>query len=340
VSAARPLVLRLAALGLLTALTVSSASATAQSSLTKVELKSGEKLEGTLLDELPGGGLKLILLDGRTREVAGSEVASITRPGAAAPSTAPSDPPTAPSEGTPVDPAAAALGEVGESCRARSDCTDGLKCVDNVCRDAFEGVTCESRRDCGARLGCFRNVCTTAEKATESSAASFRSEEDEDEEPAPRERDDVDGWYGGGLAGGAVAPAFPGVAGVGGGTGFFGWRRGIFDLRVGFGGFGAAFPYGHMGIFTARPEIYLFVAGPYGFGVGLGPCVGYYEDSYIEGLISGGLATATPVALRFEAGKAFLEPSLSAGAIFGTVESYTDVLARPFVLLGFAAYSR
>ncbi|NUO48776.1 MAG: hypothetical protein HOV80_07965 [Polyangiaceae bacterium] len=320
---------------LLVALVGSSTSATAQSSLTKVELKSGETLEGTLLDDLPNGGVKLILLDGRTREIAGSEVASITRPGAL-PSQGSADPGAAPTDTHPHD---LQLGEAGESCRARSDCADGLKCLEHVCRDAFEGARCESRRDCGTTLGCFRNVCSTAEKASESAAASFRSDEDE-VVPVSRPRDDIDGWYGGALAGGAVAPAFPGVAGVGGGTGFFGWRSGMFDLRVGFGGFGAAFPYGSMGVATARPELFLFVAGPYGFGVGMGPCVGYYEDRFIDGVISGGLATATPVALRFEVGSAFLEPSLSAGAIFGTVEQRTEVLARPFALLGFAAYSR
>ncbi len=340
-SAARPLALRLAALGLLAVLIVSSRSATAQSSLTKVELKSGEKLEGTLLEELPGGGVKLILLDGRTREVAGSDVASIARPTTATPSDKPADPAAATTGPPAPEPQAAQLGEAGESCRARSDCAGGLKCVDNVCRDAFEGAACGSRRDCGERLGCFRNVCTTAERATESAAASFRSDDIDDEDVPDRPaRDDIDGFYGGALAGGAVAPAFPGVAGVGGGTGFFGWRRGIFDLRVGFGGFGAAFPNGSMGIATVRPEILLFVAGPYGFGIGIGPCVGYYDDGWLEGVISGGLATATPVALRFKAGSAFLEPSLSGGAIFGTVENRTEVLARPFALLGFAVYSQ
>jgi len=43
----------------------------------------------------------------------------------------------------PVGAAAQALGEAGESCRARSDCAEGLRCIDNVCTAAADGVLAE-----------------------------------------------------------------------------------------------------------------------------------------------------------------------------------------------------
>lgn len=87
-----------------------------------------------------------------------------TNPAATAP--APSASTSAvPEAGAPVEPPQEALGDVGESCRARSDCAEGLKCVDKTCRDQFEGTSCESRRDCGPRLGCFANVCSASADA-------------------------------------------------------------------------------------------------------------------------------------------------------------------------------
>ncbi len=48
----------------------------------------------------------------------------------------------------------------GESCRARSDCAEGLKCVEQVCRDELEGANCNSRGDCGGRgLSCVDSKC-------------------------------------------------------------------------------------------------------------------------------------------------------------------------------------
>lgn len=317
--------LRVATVGLILALLTGSFDlAQAQSSVTKVTLKSGQVLEGTVLDELADGGVKLILVDGSTRTVAGADIASIARPGAA-PASPPAPPPSAPpaeappAEAPPAtqpdDPSSALRGGAGETCQARSDCEVGLRCIAKVCRDP------------------------NAPAVTETAAAGSLSGEEEEAQPSSS-AEGFDGWYGGALVGGAVAPSFPGVAGVGGGTALFGWRTGMLDVRVGIGGFGAAFPNGSMGVATVRPEVLLFVAGPYGFGAGLGPCVGYYDDGYISGVISGGLASVTPVALRFEAGAAVLEPSLAAGAIFGSVEGKTGVLARPFGLLGFAVYSK
>ncbi|MBL9022458.1 MAG: hypothetical protein JNL21_09660 [Myxococcales bacterium] len=318
---------RAVAIALALALVAAAGTSWAQSSLTKVKLKSGQTLEGTVLEELPGGGLKLILVQGGTREVRGDEIAAVERPGvkseeparpAPAPPAPPSPPPpetTGPAEAAPPPVEAQvegrARGEAGESCEARVDCAEGLRCFDHVCR--------------------------SAEVATEAAAASSHVED----EPAPSRRSEsLDGWYGGGMAGGAVAPAFPGGAGVGGATAFAGIRAGIVDFRLGIGGFGAAFPYGSMGVAVIRPEVFLFVAGPYGFGVSFGPAAGYMQDYYGEGVIGGGLASATPVALRFEAGEAMIEPSLSAGAIFGVRESVEGIFARPFGLLALAVYSK
>ncbi len=51
------------------------------------------------------------------------------------------------------------VGGVGESCRARSDCEGGLKCLGNVCRDELWGSTCRESGDCGPRLACIDQVC-------------------------------------------------------------------------------------------------------------------------------------------------------------------------------------
>lgn len=80
----------------------------------------------------------------------------------------------APSEATP-----GARGNAGESCSARSDCLDGLACINNRCiepaastgdkddggqRDVADpggsmGESCTRRADCQAGLACFDNVC-------------------------------------------------------------------------------------------------------------------------------------------------------------------------------------
>jgi hypothetical protein len=161
---------------------------------------------------------------------------------------------------------------------------------------------------------------------------------------ARADSDDIrryDGWYGGGLVGGAIAPSFPGVAGVGGATAFLGTRSGVFDLRLSLGGFGAAFDAGTLGFVAFRAETLFWVADAYGLGVGAGPCVGYYEDDFVGGGVLGGaLVSATPVAVRFEAGSALLELSLAGGAIVGSVGPVDGVFARPYLLIGFAAYSQ
>ena len=69
-------------------------------------------------------------------------------------------------------------GALGESCRARNDCDEGLFCRDLVCTNASpaqgadggtvgssrgdRGESCQRRDDCQASLACIGNVCTDA----------------------------------------------------------------------------------------------------------------------------------------------------------------------------------
>lgn len=63
------------------------------------------------------------------------------------------------------------LGGAGESCRARSDCKGGLRCVNQVCTDEHEGQQCGATSDCGGELRCINNTCTTPGAAKKSSSA-------------------------------------------------------------------------------------------------------------------------------------------------------------------------
>jgi hypothetical protein len=62
---------------------------------------------------------------------------------------------------TPRNKSDSMLGGPGESCTARSDCQQGLKCFETVCTDENEGASCRSRSDCGGRIACIDNVCTS-----------------------------------------------------------------------------------------------------------------------------------------------------------------------------------
>jgi len=104
------------------------------------------------------------------------------------------------------DKTADALGGAGESCRARSDCRPGLKCVASVCRSEKEGQTCGATSECGDGLKCIAQVCVTSE-------AGARKEKDKDraEEKPEFDRD--------------VAHPYLGLRVVGGG-GFYRSHRG------------------------------------------------------------------------------------------------------------------
>jgi len=67
-----------------------------------------------------------------------------------------------------------ALGGAGESCRARSDCKGGLRCVNQVCTDEHEGQACGATGDCGGELRCIDQKCVspTAAAAAQRKAGS------------------------------------------------------------------------------------------------------------------------------------------------------------------------
>jgi hypothetical protein len=56
---------------------------------------------------------------------------------------------------------AAGSSGLGESCRRKTDCKEGLKCVRRVCTDPHEGETCGATADCGGGdLKCINDKCT------------------------------------------------------------------------------------------------------------------------------------------------------------------------------------
>jgi hypothetical protein len=59
------------------------------------------------------------------------------------------------------DQPSTAVGGPGESCRARSDCKAGLKCVNQTCADEREGQSCAATSDCGGELKCVAKKCTS-----------------------------------------------------------------------------------------------------------------------------------------------------------------------------------
>lgn len=91
---------------------------------------------------------------------------------AAIPSPASPAPPSPPPSASPPQPAPAAppiaepapiaepdRGGVGESCRARLDCDEGLACIKNVCCFPGEGAACVAHADCASPLLCKGGRC-------------------------------------------------------------------------------------------------------------------------------------------------------------------------------------
>jgi hypothetical protein len=72
------------------------------------------------------------------------------------------------------------LGAAGESCRARSDCKAGLRCVNQVCVDEHEGQQCGATSECGGELRCIENKCTSAAHASSSPSSSGASASTDD----------------------------------------------------------------------------------------------------------------------------------------------------------------
>jgi hypothetical protein len=64
---------------------------------------------------------------------------------------------------------AAGSSGLGESCRRKTDCKEGLKCVKRVCTDPHEGETCGATADCGGgELKCINDKCTSPNASSSS----------------------------------------------------------------------------------------------------------------------------------------------------------------------------
>ncbi len=96
------------------------------------------------------------------------------------------------------------LGGPGESCRARADCEEGLRCVSSVCRDDREGTRCLSAADCGGRLLCAAGFCK-APHASGGKGPPGGEEPDEPSKPA-KTLEGVRGHVGLMLGGGPTHP--------------------------------------------------------------------------------------------------------------------------------------
>jgi hypothetical protein len=88
-----------------------------------------------------------------------------------------------------------ALGDVGESCRARSDCRSGLRCVNAQCTapvaQTREGQACEATSDCSSdgSLRCVARVCRargSVSMAPDTSSGSSTARLMETPPPPPR----------------------------------------------------------------------------------------------------------------------------------------------------------
>jgi hypothetical protein len=67
------------------------------------------------------------------------------------------------------------LGEAGESCRARADCREGLRCVENTCTEPPAGA-CESDADCAEGQTCSEGACAAARDEAAAGAAPEQGE--------------------------------------------------------------------------------------------------------------------------------------------------------------------
>lgn len=79
---------------------------------------------------------------------------------------------------------AAGSSGLGESCRRKTDCKEGLKCVRRVCTDPHEGETCGATADCGGgELKCIADKCTSPNAPASTTAKPTK--------PPPPEGDDA-----------------------------------------------------------------------------------------------------------------------------------------------------
>lgn len=140
-------------------------------------------------------------------------------------------------------PSSQSLGGPGESCRARSDCKAGLKCMNEVCTSEHEGETCGATSDCGD-LKCVEHKCTSGAPGSSGSSAS------------------MDQWMKFNPLDGAVHPfagfALAGGFGTGGFTGNFGGGFDTFNGAFLFAFQAGAFIGNHQLSFELAPVTYFY----------------------------------------------------------------------------------
>jgi len=131
---------------------------------------------------------------------------------------------------------AAGSSGLGESCRRKTDCKEGLKCVRRVCTDPHEGETCGATADCGGGdLKCINDKCTAPNASSTGATSKPKpppSEGDDNGENAkPAQAAASTGWMNFRLDDGQLHP-FIGITGLLGG---FGMSGATGDLAPGFG---------------------------------------------------------------------------------------------------------
>lgn len=128
---------------------------------------------------------------------------------------------------------AEALGEAGESCRARADCREGLRCLENTCTAPAAGA-CEADADCAEGQTCVEGSCAAAETGGDAAAAPAEQgeagETTESPETGRRWADfELEGTHF--FAGLTFAPGLTGFWPYGGGVDV--WFGFLFSLRAG-----------------------------------------------------------------------------------------------------------
>jgi hypothetical protein len=122
---------------------------------------------------------------------------------------------------------AAGSSGLGESCRRKTDCKEGLKCVRRVCTDPHDGETCGATADCGGgELKCINDKCTNPSapatpKSKEPDASGNGSGDEGEGKPTPQAAAPSGDWMKFRLDDGQTHP-FIGITGLFGGFGIAG----------------------------------------------------------------------------------------------------------------------